>query len=166
MKKAPKFVENKGLGRISKLTPERQERICAALRAGNTRRAAAQFSGIEESTLAEWMARGEGRDPDRIQTELHAEFARAVKRAEAESEQALIATIRNASEKQWQAAAWIAERRFPESWAAVEKRAEAQALAAQAQAQSTEQSLEAVLAQLPAHVLEAALKRHGGKNAD
>lgn len=145
-------------GRQGKLTPERQERICAALRAGNTRRAAAAYGGIDDGTFMDWMRRGEGRG-DRATGENYVNFVSAVKKAEADAEVALIAQIRDASKRNWQAAAWIAERRFPESWAAVEKRAEAQALAAQAQATNAEQSLESVLSQLPAHVLEAALKR-------
>ena len=42
-------------GRPVKLTPEIQQRLCDALRAGNTREAAAQYAGIARSTLYEWL---------------------------------------------------------------------------------------------------------------
>ena len=45
-------------GRPAKLTPEIQRRLCAALRAGNTREAAAEYAGIGRATFYEWMGRG------------------------------------------------------------------------------------------------------------
>lgn len=144
-------------GRTTLLNKDRLDRVCSALRAGNTRRAAAAYAGIDDGTFLEWMRRGQGNDKVRPKTDLYAEFADAVKKAEAESEVALVATVRTAAQRAWQASAWLLERRFPDSWAAVEKRAEALALTKAAEPVSSE-DLMSVLAQLPPDVLEAALK--------
>ena len=52
----------KPTGRPTKLTPEIQTRLCEALRAGNTREAAAEYAGISRATLYEWIRRG--RNPE------------------------------------------------------------------------------------------------------
>lgn len=46
------------------------------------------------------------------------QFLQAVKTAESEAEQRLLARIEQAAEQQWQAAAWILERRWPDRWGA------------------------------------------------
>lgn len=99
-------------GRKSKLTPERQERICELLRAGNYAGVAAKAAGIAESTFYAWIERGE-----KARTGAFAEFAEAVKKAEAEGETAALEIIQTAALESWQAAAWLLERRFPQRWA-------------------------------------------------
>lgn len=94
-----------------KKTPERVARIVDALKNGLPVTTAATRGGICRATYYEWIHR-------------HADFAAAVQEAVSEAEVALLATIRAASHQQWQAAAWILERRFPESWS---KRSEVQA---------------------------------------
>lgn len=44
------------------------------------------------------------------------DFATAIKEAEANAERLFLSRILKHSEKQWTAAAWLAERRFPERW--------------------------------------------------
>ena len=98
-------------GRPNMLTPERQDRIVGALKVGNTRRAAARHGGIDEDTLLEWIRRGEGRDKRR-KTQAFADFAVAIKDAEAEAEVQYVNVIKNAAASgNWQAAAWWLERR-------------------------------------------------------
>ena len=46
-------------GRPSKLTPEVQEKIVTAIRAGNYAQVAAVYAGIGERTFYRWMERGE-----------------------------------------------------------------------------------------------------------
>lgn len=90
-----------------------------AIRAGASRTTAAEAAGIGRATLLEWLARGEGRDPDREQTDELATFAVEVRAAESELETSMIAHIRAASEgdrPDWRAAAWLLERRFPDRW--------------------------------------------------
>lgn len=93
------------MGRPSKLTPKVQADVCSALKAGATLRMAAQFAGIDVSTLHRWMA--STRSPYR-------EFREAVKAAEAHGDVGSLAVIQNAARNgTWQAAAWLLERRHP-----------------------------------------------------
>jgi hypothetical protein len=81
-----------------------RERVCTALAAGNTRRAACAFAGISEDTLANWLRR-------------HSEFADAVQKAEGDAEVRNVAIISRAAQQgTWQAAAWWLERRYPHDY--------------------------------------------------
>lgn len=71
-------------GRPTKRTQEVEKKICDALRAGNTRRAACQYAGIGETTLARWLAD-------------FGDFGDALTRAEAECEVHDVATVKRAS---------------------------------------------------------------------
>lgn len=89
-------------GRPSKLTPERQERLVSALKAGASRIGAANFAGIGETTMRDWMrlavddaADGEYRG-----------FRRAVLEAEAIAELSAVVEVRKADPK------WFLSRRF------------------------------------------------------
>jgi transposase len=96
-------------GRPSKRTPEREEKIIEALRAGNTKRAAAAAGGVGASTLFAWIAE-------------FPEFKDAIERAEADAERAMVARVRDAAESGiWTAAAWWLERRRPGDFARREK---------------------------------------------
>lgn len=87
-----------------------QASIVEALREGLYRVTAAQLAGICERTLYNWIERGEaGEEP-------YCAFLQACKRAEAEAEHDIIATVRRGAEG-WQSKAWIAERRWPKRWA-------------------------------------------------
>jgi transposase len=100
------------MGRRTKLNDEVQAIIVGALRAGNYVETAAQAAGITKVTLYEWLKRGE-EEPESI----YADFANAVEKARAESEQRDIGIIdRAAHDGSWQAAAWKLERRFPQRW--------------------------------------------------
>ena len=91
-------------GRPTKRTPEVQRRLCDALAAGNTRRAACAFAGISDETLARWQSR-------------FVDFADAVKKAEGDAEVRNVAIIARAAQSgSWQAAAWWLERRYPEAY--------------------------------------------------
>jgi len=102
-------------GRRTKLTPEVQERIVRALRAGNYFRTACIHAGISEATGYEWLARGRG-EHDRPQTPLYAAFAEACARAEADAETRAVAQIITAGRDDWRANAWFLERRRPAEW--------------------------------------------------
>lgn len=101
------------MSRRSKLNKERQARLCEALRAGNTRAAAAEYAGIGTSTLYRWLDRGEAQ-----QRGAYRDFWDAVKKAEADAEVRNVALIQRAANGgTWQAAAWWLERRRPSQWA-------------------------------------------------
>jgi transposase len=92
------------VARPTRYSPEVAEQILAALRGGNTRRAAAAAAGVTERTFERWMARFVG-------------FVGAIEKAEAEAHLAHVATIQTAAtDGTWQASAWWLERRCPEDW--------------------------------------------------
>jgi hypothetical protein len=79
------------------LTEDLTVRICQGVSTGAPLEVAAQAMGIPPGVFWEWMARGEGRDPDRPQTPLYADFAERVRRAEAECHLLLMGVVRNAA---------------------------------------------------------------------
>jgi transposase len=99
------------VARPTKLTPEVQQRIVAAIRAGNYAEPAARSAGISAATYHRWMKRGE-RESKGIYRDFHDE----VRRAEAEAEVHAVAVIRKAMPDDWRAAAHYLERRYPEHW--------------------------------------------------
>lgn len=102
------------------LTPEVQVAIVEAIRKGHYRETAANLAGITRRTISNWEQRGEAGEAP------YAEFFLAIKRAEAEAEDALLDQIRTAQPAVsgpggagadlWQAKAWVMERRWPSRW--------------------------------------------------
>jgi len=127
---ATKKPSTRKTGRPTKLTPEIQEIIVSTIRVGAYQVTAQMRAGIGATTFHEWMLKGEeGEEP-------YADFAKAVKLAEADSEAQRIARIARAGtgiqadidpddpdaprewiiRPQWQADAWYLERRYPERY--------------------------------------------------
>lgn len=98
-------------GRPTKLTPEVQEQICQAVRAGNYLDIAASLVGINRRTLHDWLRRGA-----RAKSGIYRDFSHAVEKALAQAEARDVLRIDKAGEKNWQAIAWKLERRFPKRW--------------------------------------------------
>jgi hypothetical protein len=74
------------VGRPTKLTPERQERIVTALRAGNYLTIAAEYAGVNRATVFRWLAQAdEVGAPKAIR-----DFRDAVVRARAEAEHRMV----------------------------------------------------------------------------
>jgi hypothetical protein len=103
-------------GRPSKLTPELQERICTAIRAGNYYRAACRYGGIDYANFRVWMLKG-----GRGRGGKYREFHDAVLRAEADAEVAVVALWRQQIPENWQAARDFLARRFPKRWGPKDK---------------------------------------------
>lgn len=103
------------MARPTKLTPEVQERVVKALKAGNRLAAAARFAGIDPATLHRWRERGdpEGTEPAGGP---YREFAAQVDQAIAEAEVRDVSIISKAAESDWRAAAWRLSRRHAEQW--------------------------------------------------
>lgn len=86
----------------------------------------ASLIGVTNRAMQKWLKRGakeqrrlEKPDAEPIEKEaIYLEFVRVHKKAIADSERKAIKRISRASAKQWQAAAWILERRFAERWGA------------------------------------------------
>jgi transposase len=103
--------------RPTKLTPEVQEKIVTALRAGNYQETSATYAGISVPTFYGWMDRGRN-EPGSI----YSEFLEAVEKAKADAEVRDVALIdRAAADGNWQAAAWKLERKFPNRWGRVNR---------------------------------------------
>lgn len=91
-------------GRKSKLTPEVTEKLCTALKAGNTRRAACGYAGISEDSFANYLRQS-------------SDFSEAIRKAESDAEVHCVAVIRKAmQEGLWGPAAWWLERRRWQDW--------------------------------------------------
>lgn len=92
------------MARPSKRTPEVEKRITDALTAGMSRKGAAEYGGIDEGTLIDWVKR-------------YPNFASAVVAAEAACEFRATLTIRAAfNDGDWKAAAFWLERRRNKEW--------------------------------------------------
>lgn len=90
-------------GRRSMRTPQLEEAILVALRAGSTRSAAAEYVGVSRVQLWRWM-------------QSDATFRNAAARAEAEVEVFYTGILRKAAVDDWRAAfAWL-ERRRVDDW--------------------------------------------------
>ena len=102
-------------GRGTKLTPERQEKVVAAVRAGNYAKTACLISGIHESTYCAWKKRGkkaleEGRE------DIYSNFLLAIQEAHAVAEARNVAIINKAAQKDAKHAQWWLERTNWKMW--------------------------------------------------
>ena len=112
-KPRPARKPNAGGGRYSRLTDETQRRIVEAIRAGNYIETAAQYAGVNKTTIYAWLKKAD--DPD--QDPRYAEFRNAVEEARAQAEARNVMLIQKAAnEGTWQAAAWYLERTAPHRW--------------------------------------------------
>ena len=99
------------VGRKTKLTPEVQNKIASAIKAGNYACVAAAYAGIGERTFYQWLERGRV-EPGSI----YAQFAQVVKDAESEAEVRAVAMVQKAMGDNWTAAMTFLERKFPDRW--------------------------------------------------
>lgn len=114
-----------GAGRVSKLTPEVQEKICHYLRQGNYLETCAALCNLHQSTVRRWLQRGRA-EMERLEIEPHTEpnpvelpflvFCEAVDHAEAEAESDALAVISKASAEDYRAMCWRLERRHYKRW--------------------------------------------------
>jgi hypothetical protein len=91
-------------GRPTKLTPERRAGFLAALEKGHPLKIAARSVGVPYDTVKDWLRRD-------------ADLAAAVRTIEIKSVEANLEFIKDARPDEWQAAAWILERQWPELYA-------------------------------------------------
>jgi transposase len=96
-------------GAPSKLTPERQQRICDAIRAGVRPEVAAVYCGVGARTHYRWMQQGRAEDA----APCFVEYVEQVELALAEWEARDSLLIGEAAKGDWRAAAWRLERRLP-----------------------------------------------------
>jgi hypothetical protein len=117
-------------GRPTKLTKELTEEIAKYLRAGNYIETTAALVGINRDSIYEWLKRGAAeqerlmknpRARIRKREQIFVEFSDTVKKAQAQSEAMLVGLVGKAAEKNWTAAAWRLERKFPDKWGRTER---------------------------------------------
>lgn len=99
-------ITKKPTGRPSKFSKPVRDRIIQAIGAGCTYDLAADYAGISRKTLWDWLKKGQ--DPKNKE---YVTFRTDIKRAEAEGAISNLGTIKQASVKDWKAAAWLLERR-------------------------------------------------------
>ncbi len=105
-----------------RLSPKVQETICEAIEAGTTLEIAARAARIGPRTLDEWLYHGRNElreNPDAEGPCL--DFVKAVTVASATFEKECLTIIQDAAPKNWPAAAWLLERKFPERYAKVDR---------------------------------------------
>lgn len=100
------------MARPAKLKPEVAQRILTAIAGGNTREVAAGYAGVSERSLYRWIEAGKAASRGTFW-----QFWQDVQKAESDAVVESVATIRLASRKSWQAAAWWLERKYPDQWA-------------------------------------------------
>ena len=96
---SPGAIEKAKNGRPSPYSEETGAKIIEAVRGGLTLERAAEYVGLNPSTVQGW-------------TERRAEFGRLIKKARREHELSLLRSVEAAGEKSWQARAWCLERIF------------------------------------------------------
>ena len=92
----------------SKLTPEVHDKIINLIKAGNYISTACQVVGINVGTYYYWLKKGMEN-----KSKKYAKFYGDVKKAEAINEAYYLKFIQKAALKNWQAAAWFLERKYP-----------------------------------------------------
>jgi transposase len=103
------------MARPSKLSPEVEQRILNALRAGNYASTAASYAGIHPATYYRWLERGDPSGHRRADLP-YRKFAERVQQASAEAEIRDVTRISKAAETDWRAAGWRLSHRHPERW--------------------------------------------------
>lgn len=96
----------KKIGRPSKFTKDRKERIIKAIQAGCTYEMAADYAGVSRKTLWTWIQKAEQETDKNYETFLH-----DLKKAEIDGAITHLGNIQQASVKDWKASAWMLERR-------------------------------------------------------
>ena len=105
------------MARPCKLNPEIQSSIVSAIRAGNYMETAAAYAGVNKDTFYAWLKKG-GRSKT---SNKFKKFSDAIEKALADAEVRDVAFIARAAEKEWTAAAWRLERKFPRKWGRMER---------------------------------------------
>ena len=110
------------MGRKSKLTLGVQTKICDALQGGNYFNTACRYAGVAPSTGWEWLDRGEKERPRRGRGDIYAQFAEAIRAAEAETEIELVKDWKAQMGEDWRSIQTFLERRYPDTWGRKERR--------------------------------------------
>src|SRR5699024_6181834 len=117
-------------GRKPFLTSEMIELICELIASGKFDKEVASIIGVSEVSWHNWKRRGkeiqeklQANDSYKLTTreQLYLDFYESLNKAYAKAEMEAINDIRQASKKDWRAAAWFLERRYRWNWSKVAK---------------------------------------------
>jgi hypothetical protein len=102
----------------TKLTPERHKIIVQLIREGNYIVRACDAVGIGRSTYEDWMRRAEADDARQLSEgtkdiTIYQTFRNDIKKAESDFIADNLRLISTAAIKEWTAAAWLLERKYP-----------------------------------------------------
>ena len=97
-------------GRPTSFNRTRANQIVSAIRRGLPYKLAASAGGISYNTFIRWRNEGSSADAPAYLRE----FCHQVRNAEAEAAQRFLKLIETAARKNWQAAAWMLEKRHPD----------------------------------------------------
>jgi transposase len=109
---ARKRKTKKKVGRPSKLTPELREEIVDLIKTGNYIETVCAMVSINKTTFYKWLKKADESTRPNKYTKLRDD----VEKAQAWSEARDVAIISKHSEKNWRAAAWKLERKYPTRW--------------------------------------------------
>lgn len=106
-----------------KLNDRVVERLVEMYCLGASQGDACRYAGISPDALQQWIKAGRAQlaalaamPPGEYETPDEAALVLALDRAQGEFARANLANIKTAAELQWQASAWLLERRFPEEY--------------------------------------------------
>lgn len=112
----PVFIKKKPAkkpGRPTLLNPTRQAALLNAIEQGMPLKQAAAVAGMSYDTLNYWQNRGENESAP----EQYRQFCQLLRRSQAVAMQVHVSSICDAAKRDWRAAAWMLERRYPEDFA-------------------------------------------------
>lgn len=112
----PVFIKKKPAkkpGRPTLLNPTRQAALLEAIEQGMPLKQAAAIAGMSYDTLNAWQKRGENESAP----EEYRQFCQQLRHSQAVAMQVHVSSICDAAKRDWRAAAWMLERRFPEDFA-------------------------------------------------
>lgn len=95
----------------TKLTEEKIQLASKLIGAGNTIQTIYGALGISKQTWYNWLNKGE-----KAKSGIYRELWEEVQKAESRAETRYVTIIAQAAEENWQAAAWMLERKYPERW--------------------------------------------------
>jgi hypothetical protein len=108
------------MSRPTKLTPQLQELLVEQIKKGNYIETACGVVGINKQSYYNWLGRGK-----KAKSGKFFDFFDAIKKAEDFAEAYLLQQILSAADNQekpqWQAAAWMLERKHPDKWGRKER---------------------------------------------
>lgn len=99
------------MARPTKLDAATTEKLVQAIRVGATYQLACKYAGITYQTFLNWMKRGEDQ-----QSGAWRDFYDAMTHAEGQAAITWLAVIEKAAAKDYRAAAWKLERRYPHEY--------------------------------------------------